>query len=83
MPDFYVVVPRPFTGAERVRLEQKGARLVDAGDAPPAISLIPGRSILFNADGEAAARDFVLSVVDLSPEESAQLEVFQMPHSTE
>jgi hypothetical protein len=83
MPDFYVLVPRPFTVAEREALERKGTRLVEAGDAPPAISLIPGRSILFNAEDEAAAREFVLSVVKLSAEEAAQLEVWQTPHATE
>jgi hypothetical protein len=38
---------------------------------------------LFNADDEAAAREFVLSVVELSAAEAAQVEVWQVPHSTE
>jgi len=77
MPDFVVVVPRPFTDAEADALQDEGAMTNAAGYAEPsAISWIPGRSVLTAADDADPAEAFVVRFVDLTLAEIQRVEVF-------
>ena len=76
MPDFFVLVPRRFTDAEADALADRGAPTTAGGYVdPPVVSWIPGRSVLVDSDDADSAKAFVLAVVDLTPEEIAQVKV--------
>jgi hypothetical protein len=84
MPDFFVVAPRPFTGAESDAMAEKGAATTAVGRGePPVISWIPGRTVLVNADDKAAALKFVLDEMELSPDEAAQVKVSWPPEAAD